>query len=195
MHLVLNEAEQFDPEVGLCKQPVVLVEHRLARRRVDGGSGYVQRGGRVLFEEPDFERQILSARRRCARLEPLPGCRIRAVHQVRRHSLRLVRVEMQIRCRLQNREQLRPSEAVRHRPCAEFLQLGLVLAGVKKDLGTVDIAVRRPECPSRKRTVRIAVGLLPNISIASVMADRRPVIKDLAASRHRLCIDTSLCER
>jgi hypothetical protein len=31
------------------------------------------------------------------------------------------------------------------------------------------------------------------ISIASVWQQRRPVIKDLAASRHRLCIDTSLC--
>jgi hypothetical protein len=41
--------------------------------------------------------------------------------------------------------------------------------------------------------VRIAVGLLPYISIASVWQQRRPVIKDLAASRHRLCIDTSLC--
>jgi hypothetical protein len=40
--------------------------------------------------------------------------------------------------------------------------------------------------------VRIAVGLLPYISIASVWQQRRPVIKDLAASRHRLCIDTSL---
>ena len=41
--------------------------------------------------------------------------------------------------------------------------------------------------------MRIAVGLLPYISIASVWQQRRPVIKDLAASRHRLCIDTSLC--
>jgi len=30
-----NEAEQFDTEVGLCKQPVVLGEHRLARLRVN----------------------------------------------------------------------------------------------------------------------------------------------------------------
>jgi hypothetical protein len=51
----------------------------------------------------------------------------------------------------------------------------------------------RSRSSQTKRTVRIAVGLLPYISIASVMADRRPVIKDLAASRHRLCIDTSLC--
>jgi|SRR5271165_1037243 len=51
----------------------------------------------------------------------------------------------------------------------------------------------RSRSSQRKRTVRIAVGLLPYISIASVWQQRRPVIKDLAASRHRLCIDTSLC--
>ena len=44
-----------------------------------------------------------------------------------------------------------------------------------------------------KSTVGIAVGLLPYISIASVWQQRRPVIKDLGASHHRLCIDTSLC--
>jgi hypothetical protein len=38
------------------------------------------------------------------------------------------------------------------------------------------------------------VGGWPSeISIASVWQQRRPVIKDLAASSHRLCIDTSLC--
>ena len=51
----------------------------------------------------------------------------------------------------------------------------------------------RSRSSQTKRTVRIAVGLLPYISIASVWQQRRPVIKDLAASRHRLCIDTSLC--
>jgi hypothetical protein len=45
----------------------------------------------------------------------------------------------------------------------------------------------------RKRTARIGVGLLPYISIASVWQQRRPVITDLTASRHRLCIDTSAC--
>ena len=50
----------------------------------------------------------------------------------------------------------------------------------------------RSRSSQTKRTVRIAVGLLPYISIASVWQQRRPVIKDLAASRHRLCIDTSL---
>jgi len=44
-----------------------------------------------------------------------------------------------------------------------------------------------------KRTVRIGVGLLPYVSIASVWQERRPVMTDLAASRHRLCIDTSSC--
>jgi hypothetical protein len=51
----------------------------------------------------------------------------------------------------------------------------------------------RSRSSQTKRKVRIAVGLLPYISIASVWQQRRPVIKDLAASRHRLCIDTSLC--
>ena len=50
----------------------------------------------------------------------------------------------------------------------------------------------RSRSSQTKRTVRIAVGLLPYISIASVWQQRRPVIKDLAAGRHRLCIDTSL---
>ena len=44
----------------------------------------------------------------------------------------------------------------------------------------------RSRSSQTKRTVRIAVGLLPYISIASVWQQRRPVIKDLAASRHRL---------
>jgi hypothetical protein len=51
----------------------------------------------------------------------------------------------------------------------------------------------RSRSSQTKRTVRIAVGLLPYISIPSVWQQVRPVIKDLAASRHRLCIDTSLC--
>jgi len=50
----------------------------------------------------------------------------------------------------------------------------------------------RSRSSQTKKTVRIAVGLLPYISIASVWQQRRPVIKDLAASRHRLCIDASL---
>ena len=44
-----------------------------------------------------------------------------------------------------------------------------------------------------KRTVKIGVGLLPYISIASVWRRRRPVITNLGANRHRLCIDTSSC--
>jgi hypothetical protein len=41
-----------------------------------------------------------------------------------------------------------------------------------------------------KRTVRIGVGLLPYIAIASLWGRRRPVFTNLAASRHRLCFDT-----
>ena len=44
-----------------------------------------------------------------------------------------------------------------------------------------------------KRTVRIGVGLLPYIAIASVWRRRRPVLTNLASSRHRLCFDTSSC--
>jgi hypothetical protein len=44
-----------------------------------------------------------------------------------------------------------------------------------------------------KRTVKISVGLLPYISIASVWQQRRPVVTDLAACRYRLRIDTSSC--
>ena len=42
-----------------------------------------------------------------------------------------------------------------------------------------------------KRTVRIGVGLLPYISIASIWRRQRPVSTNLTASRHRLCIDTA----
>jgi hypothetical protein len=45
-----------------------------------------------------------------------------------------------------------------------------------------------------KRTVKISVGLLPYISIASVWQRRRPVITDFAACRHQLRIDTSSCQ-
>jgi hypothetical protein len=44
-----------------------------------------------------------------------------------------------------------------------------------------------------KRTVRIGVGLLPYIAIASVWQRRRPVFPNLASSRYRLCFDTSSC--
>jgi len=44
-----------------------------------------------------------------------------------------------------------------------------------------------------KRTVRIGGGLLPYISTASVWRRRRPVLMNLAASRHWLCFDTSSC--
>ncbi len=44
-----------------------------------------------------------------------------------------------------------------------------------------------------KRTVKISVGLLPYISIASVWQRRRPVMTDFAACRHQLRIDTSSC--
>jgi hypothetical protein len=51
----------------------------------------------------------------------------------------------------------------------------------------------RSRSSQTKSTVKIGVGLLPYISITSVWQQRRPVITDLAASRHRLCIDTSSC--
>jgi hypothetical protein len=44
-----------------------------------------------------------------------------------------------------------------------------------------------------KRPVRIGVGLLPYIAIASVWRRRRPVFTNLAASRRSLCFDTSSC--
>jgi len=51
----------------------------------------------------------------------------------------------------------------------------------------------RSRSSQRKRTVKIGVGLLPYISIASVWQKRRPVVTDLAAYRHRLRIDTTSC--
>jgi hypothetical protein len=44
-----------------------------------------------------------------------------------------------------------------------------------------------------KRTVRIGVGLLPYIAIASVWRRRRPIFTNFSAGRHRLCFDTSSC--
>ncbi len=51
----------------------------------------------------------------------------------------------------------------------------------------------RSRSSQTKRRVKISVGLLPYISIASVWQQQRPVSTDLAACRHRLCIDTSSC--
>jgi hypothetical protein len=51
----------------------------------------------------------------------------------------------------------------------------------------------RARSSQTKSTAKIGVGLLPYISIASVWQQRGPVITDFAASRHRLCIDTSSC--
>src|SRR5271166_4594869 len=59
--------------------------------------------------------------------------------------------------------------------------------------GQTDPLSARSRSSQTKRMVRIGVGLLPYISIASVWQQRRPVITDLAASRHRLTIDTSSC--
>jgi hypothetical protein len=59
--------------------------------------------------------------------------------------------------------------------------------------GQTDPLSARSRSSQTKRTVRIGVGLLPYISIASVWQQRRPVITDLAASRHRLTIDTLSC--
>ena len=44
-----------------------------------------------------------------------------------------------------------------------------------------------------KTTAKISVGLLPYISIVSVWQRRRPVVTNLGACHHRLCIDTSSC--
>jgi hypothetical protein len=49
----------------------------------------------------------------------------------------------------------------------------------------------RSRSSQTKKTVRIGIGLLPYISIASVWRRHRPVPTNLAASRHRLRIDTS----
>ena len=51
----------------------------------------------------------------------------------------------------------------------------------------------RSRSSQTKRTVRIGIGLLPYISIASVWRRHRPVPTNLAASRHRLRIDTTSC--
>src|SRR5271157_215056 len=59
--------------------------------------------------------------------------------------------------------------------------------------GQTDPLSARSRSSQTKRTVRIGVGLLPYIAIASVWQQRRPVITDLAASRHRLTINTSSC--
>src|SRR6266436_8464546 len=51
----------------------------------------------------------------------------------------------------------------------------------------------RSRSSQTKRTVRIAVGLLPYISIASVWQKGRPVATDCAAYRRQLTIDTKSC--
>jgi hypothetical protein len=52
----------------------------------------------------------------------------------------------------------------------------------------------RSRSSQTKRTVKISVGLLPYIAMASVWQQRRPVVTDLAAYRHRLRIDTTTCQ-
>jgi hypothetical protein len=49
----------------------------------------------------------------------------------------------------------------------------------------------RSRSSQTKRTVKISVGLLPYISIASVWQQQRPVVTDLAACRHQLRVNTS----
>jgi hypothetical protein len=44
-----------------------------------------------------------------------------------------------------------------------------------------------------KRVVKISVGLLPYVAITSVWRQRRPVVIDLPACRHRLRLDTPSC--
>ena len=51
----------------------------------------------------------------------------------------------------------------------------------------------RSRSAQTKRTVKISIGLLPYISIASVWQKQRPVATDLDTYRHRLHIDTSSC--
>ena len=56
------------------------------------------------------------------------------------------------------------------------------LPGAAFPAGQTDPLSARSRSSQTKRTVRIGVGLLPYISIASVWQQRRPVITDLAAS-------------
>lgn len=51
----------------------------------------------------------------------------------------------------------------------------------------------RARSSQTKRTVKIGVGLLPYIAIASVWQQRRPVFTDVSACRQRLRVDTSSC--
>jgi hypothetical protein len=51
----------------------------------------------------------------------------------------------------------------------------------------------RSRSSQTKRTVKIGVGLLPYIAIASVWQRRRPVLTDLSACRQRVRVDTSSC--
>jgi hypothetical protein len=59
--------------------------------------------------------------------------------------------------------------------------------------GETDPLSARSRSFQTKRAVKISVGLLPYVSIASVWQQRRPVVTDLAAFHHRLSIDTSSC--
>jgi len=54
------------------------------------------------------------------------------------------------------------------------------------------LSARSRSCET-KTMVKIGVGLLPYISIASVWQNRRPVMTDCAAYRHRLRLNTKLC--
>src|SRR5215471_19345145 len=51
----------------------------------------------------------------------------------------------------------------------------------------------RSRSAQTKKTVKIGVGLLPYIAIASVWQRRRPVATDLARYRHRMQIDVTSC--
>ena len=51
----------------------------------------------------------------------------------------------------------------------------------------------RSRSAQTKKTVKIGVGLLPYIAIASVWQRRRPVATDLARYRHRMQIDATSC--
>src|SRR5262249_39736778 len=58
-------------------------------------------------------------------------------------------------------------------------------------VGETNPVSARSRSSQTKRTVKIGIGLLPHISIASVWQKRRPVVTDLAIYRHFLHIDTT----
>lgn len=74
-------------------------------------------------------------------------------------------------------------------PSDPFIDVGLA----RLPVGEKNPLSARSRSSQTKRTVRIGVGLLPYISIASVWQQRRPVLTDLNTCRRRLFVDTSSC--